>query len=164
MPHLYELTAEYRAVQALADDGEVSEQAIVDTLDALEMEISKKAEGVLAIMTNVEAAIPAIDEQIKRLQAMKKAAENRSAWFKGYLLTNMQAMDISKIECPLFKITRVKGRQVVNVADESQVPDYYMVTKIISAPDKKKLLADLKAGAVIPGAEIVIGSESLRIS
>ena len=77
---------------------------------------------------------------------------------------NMEKSGIEKIECPLFKITRVKGKPVVVIDNEDNLPDEYVTTKVMVSPDKRKILADLKEGKNIEGASIGTGKESIKIT
>jgi hypothetical protein len=160
---LYEITEQYKSVMDLAENGDVSNQVIADTLESIEGEITAKAENILAMMTNAKAAVPAIDEQIKRLQDIKRQIESRENWFKEYILVNMQKADINKIECPLFKITRRKGSQAVEITNDDLIPDEYINTKVVVSADKRRILKDLKEGKEIEGATLTIGKESILI-
>ena len=79
---------------------------------------------------------------------------------KDNLLFNMA--DGEAFNFDLFNVRKVKGRQVVNILDETKLGAYSEV-KVTSTVDKRRLLADLKAGEVVDGAEIIISRSSLRI-
>ena len=144
MPKLYELTDSYLAVQDL----DVPAEAIADTLEALEGDIEDKAERLLAVVTNMGSDVDAIDAEIKRLQARKRAITNRQDSLRDYLRHNMQASGIHKISCPLFTITLTKPRPVAIVDDESLLPDRLVQVVTTRKVNKQKLLAELKKGPV----------------
>ncbi len=156
---LYELTAQYRGLAELSD---IPEDALRDTLEGLEGEIQIKAENLLMVVSNMGADTTAIDTEIKRLQARKKAITNRQQSLRDYLRHNMAESGISKIKCPLFTITLGKGRPMVVIEDESKLPNQYVATTI--APMKAKILNALKSGTKIPGAVLGESAESLRIT
>lgn len=161
---LHEIAKEYREVAALADsDDEGMAQAVLDTLEAVGGEFEQKAQALVRITLNRQSDIDALDNEIKRLQARKQAILNAEASFKEYLRTNMEATGIKKITCPLFSITLSQGREVVVVDDERSIPDDYMRVKTELAPDKKAIIAKLKAGEEVPGTHLERGKGSILI-
>ena len=64
------------------EDGEVID---VDRLNELEMERDTKIESVCLWKKDLEAEAKAIDEEIKKLQARKKADENKIESLKGWV-------------------------------------------------------------------------------
>ena len=72
--------------------------------------------------------------------------------------------DGEKHEFDLFKVSRVKGREVVRVTNSALVPEEYLTHHEESwSTNKKLILQDLKKGADIKGAELTTGNPSLRI-
>jgi hypothetical protein len=162
MAKLRDITGQYKELLDLANSDEIPAEAIRDTLQAIEGEFEQKAIKVADVIHNIESDISQIDKEIKRLQARKKVVENRKESIRDFLINNMEACNISKISCPLFTITLVKGRDVVVVDDEDDLPDQYITVKTSTAPDKAALLAALKEGT-IDGAHLEKSKPSLRI-
>lgn len=158
---LYQMTGAYLALQKLADDPDLPEQALTDTLEALEGDIQVKAENLLQVVRGMETDVDAVDAEIKRLQEIKKVRQNRIDSLRDYLKFNMQQAGIRSIKCPLFSITLAAGRDVVVVEDDTKLPQAYQ--RVTVAPDKPKILAALKAGQDVPGAVLGKSQESLRI-
>jgi len=76
----------------------------------------------------------------------------------------MEASEISKIECPLFRITLSKGREKIIVDDSNEVPDDYMrLPEVKAEVDKKKVMDAYKNGDEIPGVHIERGQSSIKI-
>lgn len=163
MDQLYKITGRYNEVQELLKS-DADNQMVIDTIESIDGEIKVKAANIVMVMKDLDIPVAAIDEEIRRLTAMKKSIESKKDWIKDYLLVNMETSGIEKIECPLFKITRVKGKPVVVIDDEEELPDEYVTTKVTVSPDRRKILADLKEGKDIEGASIGIGKESIRIT
>ncbi len=160
---LYELTEQMRSLERLADETDESlDQAIRDTFEALSAEFDDKAVALIQVTRNMEADVDALDAEIKRLHARRKARQVRIQWLRDYLRDNMQASGISKIECPLFTISLRKPAQKVEIEDTGKLPPEYVVVQD-PVPDKRKILADLKAGNDVPGAHIVEGKAALVI-
>lgn len=152
---LYELTAQFREVQEL--DSEI----IGDTLDAIELEINEKAKNIGFVYKNLMGSVDVIDSEIRRLQDKKRSVSSKITALKDYLRENMTACGIKKIECDLFKINCVSGRDTAVVIDEGNIPDEYI--KTTTTVDKAALLAALKQGPV-GGAELGKSKDSIRIS
>lgn len=157
---LYEIAHNYQALQKVED---LEPDQIKDTLEGIEGEFKDKSEAIAVVDANFEADIELIDMAIKKLQARKQVIENKRKHLRDYLKFNMLATGITKISCPLFSIVLAKGIKKVHITDEKLLPDDYVTVKTVVQPDKRKLLADLKQGLDIPGAELVETEGSLRI-
>ena len=157
---LHEMTG---AIAKLHDDDTLDEQTIKDTLESIEGDINEKGVNIVKLSNSWDADIDAIDAEIKPLTTRKKALQNRGQSLRDYLRYNMQASGISKIECPLFTVSLRKAREVVQINDESLIPDDYVKVKTTVTPDKAAILKALKDGVDIPGAEIAESQQSLVI-
>lgn len=155
---LYALTQEYRALAVRLAEGDFDEKAVADTMEAsgLPEQIGEKAQGCEMVARTFEADIPAIDAEIKRLQELKKARQARADALRDYLLRNMQASGIQRIDCPLFSLSIAKNPPAVEIEDERQIPADYMTSPVAPppAPDKKLIAQALKDGHDVPGARL----------
>lgn len=167
MTHLYEITENARELQKLAELSDESDetmaQAIADTWEAIEGEFKEKAISLVHVTKLIATDADAIDAEIKRLQARKKAYTNKIESLKNYLRVNMEASDISKIECPLFTITLGKPRDVVVIDDESKIPADYLKIETLQAPMKKEILDALKSGEDVAGCSLGKSKSSVFI-
>ena len=102
MNSLYNLTTDYQQLLNLLYDGEVDQQTVMDTLDALEDAIEDKADGYAVIIKTIDADVDAIEAEIKRLQARKQALDNRKEWLKSNLEDTMRALGKTKFKTALF--------------------------------------------------------------
>lgn len=164
MTSLRVLTGEYLELSALADtDDEGLKLAVADTMKGIAGQFEDKAKALVCVVQNMDADLDAIETEIERLKARKKAIQNRQDDLKDWLRMNMEATGIKKIACPLFTITCAEGRETVAVYDEAAIPDEYMRVKTDIAPDKVAIAARLKAGEEVPGAKLERGQSSIRI-
>ena len=163
MTNLYELTGQFLAVSKLADDPDMPETALEDTLEGITGEIDAKAQAILQVCTNMDADIEGFSNEIKRLTARKQVLVNRKERLREYLRTNMEITGIDKIECPLFVISLRKATPMVDVVEESLIPKKYIKTVTTTSPIKKAILDDLKAGKDIPGCRIGYSIRSLQV-
>jgi hypothetical protein len=163
MTKLYELTGKYLELASLADDPNMPEDALTDTLEAIEGEIEVKAEALLQVVEGIKSDATAIDNEIKRLSIRKKMMENRAARLRRYLFDNMSATGINKISCPLFSITLSKPRPMVVINNEAEIPDEYIKTTVTKTPIKKDILTVLKKGGDVPGCALGESKRALLI-
>lgn len=162
MTALYEIT---ESLKELSDLSEVPDMAVAvrDTLEAVEGEFNDKAVSVAHFIRNLDSDVEAIDNEVKRLNDRKKALKTKQESIKDYLRENMEATGIKKIECPLFSISCVAGRDVVTINDEAALPDDYVEVKSEVKPVKATILKALKEGVEVPGASISKSKSSIRI-
>ena len=160
---LYQLTNEWRALADKLADMDMDAQTVADTIEGSDVQVAieEKAQGYEMVARNFEAHIPAIDAEIKRLQALKKALAGRADGLRQRVLSTMQEMGIERITCPLFELRRQKNPPAVDVYDADLIPTGFYVPQP-AVLDKKALAAALKAGEEIQGARLTQG-ESLRI-
>tara|TARA_B110000014_G_C19743305_1_gene387610 strand:+ start:130 stop:615 length:486 start_codon:yes stop_codon:yes gene_type:complete len=159
--NLRELTADQKAILARVENEEFTLEEVSDHLDMLKECRAEKIENYLHVINRLQSEEDVVKVEIERLQAMRavkqKALENVKAW----LLMSMA--DGEKHEFDLFKVSRVKGREVLQVNSTNNIPQKYQTVKTTQTIDKRGLLASLKAGEEIPGVEIATGKASLRI-
>lgn len=158
MTALYAITGEYAQLMHRLDSLDLDAQAIADTIEAsgLTEALQDKAQGVEIVARMAVQHVPAIDAEIARLQALKKAREAVADGLRDYIKRCMEAAGIEKIECPLFKITIAKNPPAVEVIDPLSIPAQFMAVPEPKppAPDKKAIAAAIKAGQDVPGARL----------
>lgn len=122
---LYQISADYlEALDYLTDpEADIPMEAVTDTLEGFELQVSEKATNVAAFARNLEATAAAIKEAEKAMARRRKALENRAKWIRSYLKSSMEATGISKIESPWFVLAIRKNPAAVDVTDEAALPD-----------------------------------------
>lgn len=160
---LYEIRDEYLGLLSLAEDGELSHEAIADTVEALDYEFEDKARNCIMVMKELEAGAETARAEMERLKALAENRKKQAERVKEYVSANMQAINKDKMDLGIFSLTLKKPTKVAEVLDESKIPEAYFVeipaTKKL---DKRSLLADLKSGPV-NGAELKDGKRALLI-
>lgn len=161
---LYELKGQWLELANRLADMDLDAETIGDTLEGSDeqMALEEKVQGYEMVARTLEASVPTIEAEIKRLQALKKAKEARADAVRKRVYETMTELGIQKIACPLFEIRIQKNPEKLDVFEETLVPEAYWITpdKVV---DTTKLKADLKAGKEVQGARLTRG-ESLRIS
>ena len=156
---LYELTQSYQQVLEIAE--QLDAETLKDTLDSINDAVEQKVENTAFVVKQLEANISVIDEEIKRLQAMKGTQTNNIKSLKLYLQESMEKVGLDKVQGKLIKIAIQNNPKSVEVLNENVIPKNYFVEQKPKL-DKRAILADLKSGAQVEGVEIK-QSRSLRI-
>jgi hypothetical protein len=158
LPSLYSLRAEYQALAYKLADMDIDATTIADTIEASGImdSIAEKGQNIIMVSRSFEAHIEAIDGEIKRLTALKKHRQATADKLRDYLLANMQAAEIERIEGPLMTISIRNNPESVEVFDSNQVPAEYMRTPEPppAAPDKTAIKAAIKSGKEIAGCRL----------
>jgi len=164
MPHMYELTKQFKGLQELIEEGEMDAETLKDTLDGLNTDLKEKGQDVLHFLANLDGDIKAYDDEIKRMTARKKSLQNHYDWLKEYLRTNMIETGITKIKCPVFTATLRKPGKKVEIVDEKVLPvDYQTLVPASWQINLVQIGKALKAGVDVPGARLVDAKQGLVI-
>ena len=161
MASMYELTADYMTVLAMASDGETPPDVIANTLDAIGEEIEIKAENSAIVMQEIKAEADKIDTEIKRLTARKKALETNADAIKDRIYNAMKTTNKKKFKTTLFSFSIGNNPPKLVIDDETKIPKKYLIPQPAKI-DNATLKADLNAGKKCRYAHLEQG-ESLKI-
>jgi hypothetical protein len=153
--NLYELTQQQLELKQHLMGMNLDEQTITDTIEGSSLEISKKIENYGIVLRDRESFVDAISKEIERLTERMNAEKKRIERTKNWLLSSMVTLEIKQIECPLFTIAVQDNPPSVDVYNDKLIPAEYMRVPEpkppVPAPDKRLILADLKAGKEVAG-------------
>ena len=146
--NLYELTANYLALQQMIEDPEADMQMINDTMEAIDGDIEDKADGYAKMIKNMEASIVAIKAEQDRLTARKNLLDLGIKTLKKNLEASMIATGKRKFKTDLFSFSIQKngGKApvILDVADTSELPDE--LVRIKEEPDMEAIRKMLDQG------------------
>jgi hypothetical protein len=151
---LFELTAQFKELQALEDSDEIPPDVLRDTLEALEGDFETKSVQVAKFILSLEAASEDIDEAAKAMAARASRLKKRAESIRHYILLQFQMLDWkTKITRPDIIISRQNNPPAVVVSDESLVPANFWVQPDPPPKriDKKSVKEALQAGLNVPG-------------
>jgi hypothetical protein len=159
---LYNLTNAYLELLAMAEH--YDEEALNDTLEGLTDGIEAKIENIVYVIRTIENNVEAITKEEKRLAEYKGSMNKTVKRLKEMIQNNVEVIGEKaaksssvtlKIGSPMLKAVRVQDNPPsVKINDEKAIPTSYYKPQ----PDKldsKALLADLKEGKKIAGAEMI---------
>jgi hypothetical protein len=151
---LYEMSAAARQLYELLENGEIDEQTVLDTMESIGA--SEKLESYVYVQKELEAEIEAFKAEIDRMTERKKSLENQVERLKNAQIAFMQASGQKSANAGTFKLT-VRENKSVEIMDETAIPsEYFTEIPASTRPDKKAMLAALKAGTEIEGAKLKI--------
>lgn len=152
MSSLYEITTEQRSLINEIEllEGEITPE-MEQKLAITESQLQQKSIAYLEFIRSKEAFNGMIDNEVKRLQAMKKANNNLIGRLNDNLL--MAVKTFGNYEVGTQKFGTRKSSQVI-VEDVNSLPKEFKTIKVTEAADKTALKKALKEGAEIEGVYI----------
>ena len=159
---LYHIETEYltliNEVEELGGEltPELEEQLMIN-----ETELQSKSIAYLEFISTKESLNTRIDEEIKRLQALKKANNNLIARLKDNLLNAVKLF--GSFEVGLTKFGTRKSQQVLVNVNANELDKEYKTIKVTETPNKKAIKDAIKAGETIEGCEL-IDIQNLKIN
>ena len=96
---LYNITNKFAELMDMAENGELTEEQYNALGEQLTLELQQKGSGIIGYTQNEEAFIEAVDFQIKRLQDLKKARQNKLEKF-NYEVTEKNDEEKENLEEP----------------------------------------------------------------
>ena len=161
MNSLYDI--KNRFVELLNRDDLTTEE-VKELGQQLALELKNKAENIVKYNFILESNINALNEEIERLNNIKKGIVAKQDKFKEYIKENMEQLDIEKLETPVGTLKIKKNPASVKILHENEIPVEYIKEKITTSIDKTKIKEDIKKGLVVLGAELVETNTRLEIN
>lgn len=142
----------------LADDEELRDDMVEGSTAAFDV-----LDRILTKFREAEADGNAIASRIDNLASRQAASEKRARAMRRLALRLMTAGDLRSVKLPEGTLSRVKGRESVEVTDETSLPEWAFSVKVDRKPSKTAIKNALDAGIAVPGAERVVGDETLQV-
>lgn len=158
---LYELTADYEELFAMAEDPDIEEDVFRDTLEGIAGAIEDKAEAYAIIIGELLAKADRITSEAKRLNAWADSLTKHADRMKETLMYSMDEIGTKKIETEHFRIGIAGNGGKKPLKITSAVPDRYMVMK--PEVDTKKIREALEAGEQLDFAYLADRGRHLNI-
>ncbi len=151
--NLYEITQEAQYLAVLLETEELTpelEEALIINQDQLQA----KAVNYAKVIANYQAESDAIDQEIKRLKAMKESRDKKVEWLKESVKKAMLVSGIEKVESLLFKLS-VRRSESVEVDVVEALPSAFQNVKNVVTADKVAIKEAIKRGENVFGARII---------
>ena len=160
---LYDLTGALLDIQTMLEEG-VPEEQLTDTISEITESFNDKAVGVISIIKNMDGFINNLKAEEERLRSKRASTEKKIAFLKSYLIENMVSSGLKKAGNDILSARVIAGKPMLNLVNEDLIPDDFRTITVVSAIDKKGLLAKLKEGEEVEGAEIGTSKTGISIS
>lgn len=133
-------------------EDETEETAILSALDALALQREQKLDNIAYVRLQMKSDVKSIDEEIKRLQARKKATENAGKRLDGYVMVEMQQAGVKKHDGHFASMTIAKSPVSCEVIDVDAVPEAFTETVTETKINKADAIRHYKStGEIIDG-------------
>ena len=139
------------------ETGEVDENynKLTDLKDEINALVVNKGKDLIYVLRKQDNYAEAIDEEIKRLQALKKSYAKKKENLSNYIKMCMIANNIKAIETPVGKLSIVNNAESVEIYDESLIDKKFIKTKIEETISKTDIKNAIKNGEEVQGARLV---------
>lgn len=147
---VFDITTDIASVNTdlFADEEETERK-----LEILFNELGQKEDGVWLWYKRTQQDIDLADEYIAKIQAEKRKRQNAQKAVKNMMIEAHAS--VGKLpEHSEFNPLKVMESKSVDVIDENRIPEQYWIEVITKKLDKKRMLAEMKRGTKIPGAQI----------
>ena len=147
---LFDITSEIATVNTdlFADEEEIEQKLAV-----LFNELGKKEDGIYWWFKKTQQDIDLADEYISKIQAEKKKRQNAQKTVKNMMIEANETVGRLPKHSE-FNPLKIMKSASVNIIDENKIPDTYWIEVRTKKLDKKRMLAEMKRGTKIPGADI----------
>jgi 2-methylisocitrate lyase-like PEP mutase family enzyme len=131
----WRLNGDLRAVtDELIDNGGELTEELTTAIERINAKQEVIAEAIFQMANKTDAQVVEIDNEIKRLQGLKKARQRSVESLKRYLLDYMLTNGIESIDSALFRAKVCAGRESVIVNDEEELKPYAPYIETLGLP------------------------------
>jgi len=152
--NIYQIQNEYQLLinQIIEAEGEITPE-LENQLTINKEQLEVKGVNYAYVIKSCDNDVDAIDNEIKRLNALKKARTTLAERLKNTISSAMLLFEVEEIKTPLIKLN-FRNSESVEITNEIQLADKFKVTKTVTTPDKKAIKDAIKNGEFVEGATI----------
>lgn len=152
---LFRISAEMQELtNELIDNGGELTPEIEKSLEISNAELETKSTGYSVVIRSLKYENDVINQEIKRLQSLKKSRENTIEKLKNALEYSMSVFGIEEIKTEMNKINFRKSSSL-EILDVDKVPNKYKTLVTDIKIDKNQIKKDLKDGVEIAGVQLL---------
>ena len=151
---IYKIQNEFQLIiaEVINNEGEITPE-LETALTINKEQLQSKAVDYCYVIKQLDYDCEQIDNEIARLNKLKKVRANLTDRLKNTVSSAMQLFEVEKIETPLIKLS-FRNSESVEITNEQQLDACFIVTKTVSTPDKKAIKDAIKNGELVCGATI----------
>lgn len=164
---LFDIGIEFYALADLMEDeydhetGELinKDKEIAELFENLKLTFEDKMDNCQRYCLTLDGEAEILANEIKRLQAKKKALENKKDRLRTMMLSALRTSALPKLKTSLYSFS-IRKSESVNIIDEDLISRNYL--KIKYEADKTKIKKAIKDGETVDGA-VLATNESLGV-
>lgn len=149
--NLFNLAKNYSTLQEMMLDPDVDQQAIEDTLEAIEGAIEEKGDSYAYIIAELDASADMLKKESDRLAQKRQFVLNNKERLRATLLSAMKSTGKEKFKTDTHSFYISKHTNV-EITDEAKIPDKFKSFEI--KIDKTGLKKAMQDDIGIEGAEL----------
>jgi hypothetical protein len=154
--HLYELSAQMRAVYEQINASDLDPQTIADSLEAASFTLEQKVRATVCVALEIEAESAARYEAGRKMMESAASLKSRAQSLRDYVRHCLQG---AGVKLPLrfteFDVNLQKNPPAVLIEEPERVPRELCTHVPETWEPSKKLIGEaLKAGREVPGARV----------
>jgi hypothetical protein len=151
---IYKIQNEFQLIiaEVINNEGEITPE-LETALTINKEQLQSKAVDYCYVIKQLDYDCEQIDNEIARLNKLKKVRSNLTDRLKNTVSSAMQLFEVEKIETPLIKLS-FRNSESVEITNEQQLDACFIVTKTVTTPDKKAIKDAIKSGVFVEGATI----------
>jgi hypothetical protein len=151
---IYKIQNDFQLIiaEVINNDGEITPE-LETALTINKEQLQSKAVDYCYVIKQLDYDCEQIDNEIARLNKLKKVRSNLTDRLKNTVSSAMQLYEVEKIETPLIKLS-FRNSESVEITNEQQLDACFIVTKTVTTPDKKAIKDAIKSGMFVEGATI----------
>lgn len=158
MKSLFEITKNFSAIESAIEEGQ---EMTPELMQSLIIELKEKTDNCVGYAMSLDDFLEALKGRKKEIEQAIKSIESKSDRYHEYILNCMENLGVNVIQGATSSLKIRKPIDVVEIADENEVPLEFVKTKTVSEIDKKGIKDALKAGQEVSGAKLSKGKVSL---
>lgn len=160
---LYELPASFAQLEALAVDGELTDEHLAKLAD-LEASLKDRVQAVLCVARNFAARAAARKAEADRLYGLAQTDANNEKRLLRYVEDTLLKLGMDRIETDLFRCWMQTTPPKVSISPQLSATDLPLkFRKVNVEADKSAILAAHKNGELLPEGVGVTQTKTLRV-
>ncbi len=120
---LYTITEEMQALSAMLEAGEVSEEDLKDTIEAVTLEWDAKVDDIISVIKNMEAEAEDIRDEEKNLALRRRKKERAAARLRTYLSDAMLRLRRTRYDSARHEVSFRRSSRV-RITDEAALIEW----------------------------------------
>jgi hypothetical protein len=160
MNTLFNITARAQQLARALEEDDLTPE-LENELVINQNELQEKGINYAYAIKSLESDIDIIDNEMKRLRALKEVKTNAIDRMKDAVVNAFQIYGITEVKSATLKLS-LRRSESVEVVNIDQLPENLITVKKTVSPDKVKIKEAIKNGVPVVGA-VIVENYSLQI-